>query len=140
VAALRSVKNSRLCFGCGPENDAGLRLTFESGASGRLRTRFVPREIHGGWEGVFHGGLMATLLDEAMMAYLFRNGIHAATADLHVRFRKPVRLGEELVVEAWEEARRGRLIRMTAEARRRGVLVARASARCLEIPEEGTDS
>lgn len=138
MTVLRSLKNSRVCFGCGPDNAAGLRLEFETREDGRLETRFVPRDIHGGWEGVFHGGLMATLLDEAMMAYLYRNGIHAATAELTVRFREPVRLGDELIVQAWAEERRGRLVRMAAEARRADVLVAHAVARCLEIPEEGS--
>ena len=136
MAALRSVKNSRNCFGCGPENDGGLKLEFEKRPDGRLRTRFVPRENHGGWEGVFHGGLMATLLDEMMMAYLYSHGVHAATAELNVRFRKPVQLGDELVVEAWEDARRGPMIRMVSEARRDGELVARGTASCLRIPEE----
>lgn len=138
MAALRSVKNSRTCFGCGKENDAGLRLEFTMRPDGRLETRFVPRPIHGGWENVFHGGLMATLLDEAMMAYLYQHGVNAATAELNVRFRKPVYLGEELVVEAWEESRRGPMVRMAAQALRRGEVVARASASCLRIPAEGT--
>lgn len=133
---LRSVKNSRMCFGCGPENEAGLQLTFEMRPDGRLRTRFVPQPHHAGWEGILHGGLMATLLDEAMMAYLYRIGVNAATAELTIRYRRPVKLGEELVVEAWEEARRGRLFRMAAEARRSEAVVARASASCLATPEE----
>jgi uncharacterized protein (TIGR00369 family) len=135
MAELRSLKNSRLCFGCGPANAAGLRLTFTTAPDGRLETRFTPRDIHGGWEGVFHGGLLATLLDEAMLAYLYRHGIDAATAELTVRYHSPVRLGEELVVHAWEERRKGRLFEMGAEAARDGRVVARARARCLRIPD-----
>jgi acyl-coenzyme A thioesterase PaaI-like protein len=135
MTELRSVKNSRTCFGCGPENAAGLQLEFTMLPNGRLESLFVPRGIHGGWEGVFHGGLMATLLDECMMAYLYRNGINAQTAELNVRFRDAVRLGEELRVQAWEEERRGRLHRMAAEARRGGVVVAEAKASCLTILE-----
>jgi acyl-coenzyme A thioesterase PaaI-like protein len=133
VASLRSVKNSRLCFGCGKENEAGLKLDFELRADGRLETRFVPRAIHGGWEGVFHGGLMATLLDEAMLACLYLKGVDAATAALEVRYREPVEIGEEIRVEAWEEGRKGRLSSMRAEASRAGELVAKASARCLRL-------
>jgi uncharacterized protein (TIGR00369 family) len=125
-----------MCFGCGPENEAGLQLQFALRPDGRLETRFVPRAHHAGWEGVLHGGLMATLLDEAMMAYLYRNGVNAATAELSVRFREPVRLGDEIVVTAWDEERRGRLFRMAAEARSSGAVVARASASCLATPEE----
>ncbi len=135
------MKNSRLCFGCGKENEAGLRLDFELLEDGRLETRFTPRDIHGGWERVFHGGLMVTLLDEAMLAHLYMNGVDAATAALEVRFREAAPLGDELLVHAWREKRRGRLHRMVAEARRDGRLIARATARCLEVagPPEGAE-
>ena len=136
MASLRSVKNSALCFGCGKENEGGLRLDFELRPDGRLETRFTPRPTHGGWQGVFHGGLMATLLDEAMMAYLYLTGTNAATAALEVRFREPVGIGEELVVTAWEEGRRGRVVRMASEARREGEVVARGASRCLVIEDQ----
>ncbi len=143
MSVLRSVENSPRCFGCGKENEAGLRLEFEILEDGRLETRFAPREIHGGWEGVFHGGLMATLLDEAMLAYLHLVGTDAATAELEVRYKEAVRIGDNLRVHAWEESRRGRLIEMAAEARRdetgerNGRLVAHAKARCIIVAREG---
>lgn len=140
MTALRSLQNSPLCFGCGKQNDAGLRLDFAQGEDGRLETRFTPREIHGGWEGVFHGGLMATLLDEAMLAYLYMNGIHAATASLEVRYRQPARIGEELQVRAWETDRARRRISMAAEALREGRVVASATAKCLVVPEAADES
>lgn len=136
MATLRSVKSSALCFGCGKQNEGGLQLEFELREDGRLETRFTPRATHVGWEGVFHGGLMATLLDEAMMAYLWLTGTNAATAALEVRFRAPVRVGEELVVTAWEEGRRGRVILMVSEAHRSGEMVARGGSRCLVLEEE----
>jgi uncharacterized protein (TIGR00369 family) len=128
------LKNSRLCFGCGKDNDAGLRLEFELRDDGRLETRFTPRDIHGSWEGVFHGGLMATLLDEAMLAYLYLNGKNATTGSLAVRFRRPVRLGEELRVLAWASGGRGRMVEMRSRAERNGETVAEGSARCVVIP------
>jgi acyl-coenzyme A thioesterase PaaI-like protein len=131
--SLTRVKNSALCFGCGRENDAGLQLEFRILEDGRLETSFRPRAVHGGWEGVFHGGLMATLLDEAMLAHLHLHGVDAATASLEVRYASAVRLGELLVVHAWETSRRGRLHAMAAHARRDGEIVARASAKCLAL-------
>jgi len=98
---------------------------------GRLETRFRPREIHGGWQGIFHGGLMATLLDEAMLAHLYLRNVHAATASLEVRYSEEVRLGEEILVEAWESSEHGRLHTMEAVAYRDGKIVARATAKCL---------
>ncbi len=136
MATLGSVKNSTHCFGCGKENEGGLQLDFEIRDDGKLETRFTPRPEHGGWEGVFHGGLMATLLDEAMMAYLYLTGTNAATASLEVRFRDPVHLGERLVVTAWEERRKGRIALMTAEARRNNEVVASGKSRCLVIERD----
>jgi acyl-coenzyme A thioesterase PaaI-like protein len=135
VATLRSVKNSTTCFGCGKENEGGLQLEFELRPDGKLETHFTPRATHGGWEGVFHGGLMATLIDEAMMAHIYMNGTNAATAALDVRFRQPVAIGDDLVVTAWEEGRRGRMVQMVAEVRRDGTVVARGTSRCLVIQE-----
>lgn len=135
MAGFSSVKNSAHCFGCGKENEGGLQLDFEIRPDGKLETRFTPRAGHGGWEGVFHGGLMATLLDEAMMAYLYLTGTNAATAALDVRFRQPVHLGEDLVVTAWEEGRRGRMVQMVSEARRDGTIVARGKSRCLVVED-----
>lgn len=135
MSVLRSVKNSRLCFGCGPENEGGLRLTWKILEDGRLETRFTPRETHGGWEGVFHGGLMATLLDEAMLAYLYEHGVSAATAELTVRYRAPVPLGSELLVHAWEERRKGPMVEVAARALLEGKTVAHARARCLRVPD-----
>lgn len=125
------LKNSLTCFGCGKDNDAGLQLDFELLGDGRLETFFAPRDIHGSWAGVFHGGLMATLLDEAMLAYLYLNGKSATTGSLEVRFRRPVALGEELRVLAWSSGGRGRMVEMRATAERNGELVAEGKARCL---------
>jgi len=135
VSGVPDLVNSPMCFGCGKRNDAGLQLDFELLDDDRMRTRFVPRDIHGGWEGVFHGGLMATLLDEAMLAYLYLNGMRATTGSLSVRYRKPVPLGVELIVHAWSSGRRGRLVNMEATAERDGVTVASATARCLLTDE-----
>ena len=76
---------------------------------------------------------MATLLDEAMMAYLYMTGTNAATASLEVRFRAPVAIGDQLVVTAWAEGHRGRMVQMVAEARREDVVVAQGKSRCLVI-------
>ncbi len=86
---------------------------------------------------------MATLLDEAMLAYLHLVGTDAATAELAVRFKEAVRIGDGLRVHAWEGNRRGRLIEMVAEARRDeegerdGRLVAQGTARCIVVTPDG---
>ncbi|MDP6460553.1 MAG: PaaI family thioesterase [Gemmatimonadota bacterium] len=127
--------NSPDCFGCGPGNEAGLQLVFESAPDGTIQTEFTPRRIHTGWEGVCHGGILAALLDETMIAYLKARGESAATASLEVRFRRPAPIGEALRVEAREVSRRGRLVRMEAKALRGGQIVVEAVADCIRPAE-----
>jgi uncharacterized protein (TIGR00369 family) len=89
------------CFGCGPDNPAGLRLTFEAGPDGTVRGACAIPERFQGYQGVVHGGILATLLDEAMAhAVLRATAGNAATAQLEVRYRRPARVGETLRLEA----------------------------------------
>ena len=53
------------CFGCSERNPIGLHLSFTM-ADGEVRAPFTPQAEHQGWPGFMHGGLVATMLDEAM--------------------------------------------------------------------------
>jgi acyl-coenzyme A thioesterase PaaI-like protein len=58
--------NSRMCFVCGIDNPIGLHLKFYTDDEGRCIARFQPKAEHQGFPGQLHGGLISTLLDEAM--------------------------------------------------------------------------
>ena len=60
------------CFACGPANPVGLRLEFQEAGQDRVRTEFQVGEEHTGVTGVVHGGIVATVLDEAMAWGLYR--------------------------------------------------------------------
>ncbi len=92
-------KAVHMCFACSPDNPIGLKLVFED--EGEVcRTRFVPGVEHQGWTGRIHGGILVTLLDETMAQLLYRRGQTAVTAELTVRFKRPVPVGRTLVAEA----------------------------------------
>ncbi len=89
------------CFVCGDANPRGLRLAFDVDRAARtLRTTCRPPEVYQSWEGIIHGGLVATLLDEAMGKLAQELGRPALTAALDIRFRRPARVGETIDVEA----------------------------------------
>lgn len=54
------------CFGCGSENPDGLRLAFVETERGRVECRYAVPAHFRGPEGVIHGGIQATLLDETL--------------------------------------------------------------------------
>jgi acyl-coenzyme A thioesterase PaaI-like protein len=122
------------CFVCSQSNPVGLRLNFER-KDGVVRTQFVPSEWHEGWEGVIHGGILASVLDETMAYALFWDGIEAVTAKMEIRYRAPVKKGQNLEVEAAVSRDHRRLVDINARITREGETVAEASSRFLKLGE-----
>jgi acyl-coenzyme A thioesterase PaaI-like protein len=54
------------CFGCGPANPTGLHLEFLIAPDGAVVSFPAVGENFEGHPGYLHGGIIATLLDEAM--------------------------------------------------------------------------
>jgi acyl-coenzyme A thioesterase PaaI-like protein len=115
---MKELPHTRSCFVCGESNPVGLKLRFQT--DGRtVQTRFVPGPEHVGFRQTVHGGLIATLLDEAMVwACAAQVKRFAFCAELKVRFVHPVRPNEPVVVTAELTAdRRGRVYEAKAEVR-----------------------
>jgi hypothetical protein len=55
-----------MCFACGIENPIGLKLAFYTDQEGHCVARFRPNPEHQGYPGHLHGGLISTLLAEAI--------------------------------------------------------------------------
>ncbi len=87
------------CFACGNRNDIGLGLEF-SHRDGRTFSEFVPKKVHQGFMDIVHGGIITTVLDEAMVKGVLFQGIEAVTAEISVRFRNPLFVGEKAVIES----------------------------------------
>lgn len=102
------------CFACGKDNPVGLHLDFHIEENEYRAVKTLSRNYQS-FTGVVHGGIITTMLDEAMGGYLYRMGEKAVTARLAVRYRKPTPVGEELHIRGWIESRRGRFIDMKAE-------------------------
>jgi uncharacterized protein (TIGR00369 family) len=94
------------CFGCGQENHQGLRLRFRRLADGSVETSVRLAEHFCGVDGVVHGGIQATILDEVcgVAAQLALPDDASAnpcvTAELSMRFRRAVPMAEVVVARA----------------------------------------
>lgn len=87
------------CFVCGEKNLGGLRLNFEIDKEKQtLKTTFVAGPIFQGYDGVVHGGIISTLLDEAMAKLSYELGYNTVTASLEIRFKKAAPILEPLLV------------------------------------------
>lgn len=107
-------ESNQWCFACGPHNPIGLKLTFFEEDNTYITT-FIPGPEHQGYDGIMHGGLISTLLDEVMARYLYAKGLSAVTAKLEVRFRHPTPIGQELTVSGWITGQRGKMYELAGK-------------------------
>ncbi len=122
------------CFVCGSLNDQGLRLAFTPG-EGTLSARWRAEKRFQGYADVLHGGIISAVLDEVMVNLPWKlHGEPVTTAELTVRFLRPVPVGAELTFTASVEERGRRLWRLRSECRGAdGVLFAEGAAKAMGI-------
>lgn len=101
------------CFVCGEENANGLRVPFQA-VNRRSSATWTPGASWESYKGVIHGGIISSVLDEAMSKAILSGGDEAFTADLRIRFRKKVGVAEPVVVNGWVVSAAKR--RISAEA------------------------
>lgn len=93
--------NSKMCLVCGLKNPFGLHTAFYELDNKELLAVFTPREEHQSYPGRLHGGIISTILDEAVGRAIMMHTekeVWGVTVDLQVRFKKPVPLDQELRV------------------------------------------
>ncbi len=80
------------CFACGSLNAHGLQLSLHL-EDARSWTQLTLDERFEGWQGIAHGGIVSTILDEVMAWALVAEDNWGVTARMQVDFRKPVPIG-----------------------------------------------
>jgi acyl-coenzyme A thioesterase PaaI-like protein len=106
------------CFGCGPENPQGLQLKFELREADGVITAtslFTMTRMHEGPPGYIHGGIIATLLDEAMSKLNRPLNVLAMTRSLTVDYLRPSPLHVPLRLVGKHLRRDGRKVLHSAE-------------------------
>ncbi len=123
------------CFGCGAQNPIGLKLKFRE-EDGIYITNFTARPEHQGYEGLVHGGIISTLLDEVMTKNVSVLGITVVTARLDVSFLRPTPIGQSLTARGRIIKHHGRVYEMTGEIRLPDdTITAEGNAVLIEIKE-----
>ena len=124
--SLRSSANR--CFVCGPGNPHGLRVRFR--LDGEVcRAEFTPNDACVGYEGVTHGGILFSLLDDVMANWVYLRGQRCTTARADIRYRQPLPVGVRIDLEGRLLRRRGRVVMLEGKALRHddGTVVAEAA-------------
>ena len=125
------------CLVCGEHRSASLHLSFTPREDGSVHADFVARHHLQGYDDLMHGGVIATVLDAAMTHCLFHRGVAAVTADLRVRYVRPVVCGSCLNIDARILKVRLPLYHLRAEIACNGLVGAWAEAKFLPKPAVG---
>ena len=96
------VENNDRCFACGKSNPFGLQVNPVVAPDGaQVKIECTPPIHFQGWANIVHGGILSTLLDEAI-TYVGIASFDgpAVTAQLDIRFKKPAPTEHKLIVIA----------------------------------------
>ena len=131
---MTQLRDNNTCYVCGKENPFGLGVDFTINRELRaISATFTPLDIHEGYEGIVHGGILSALLDEAMAKLTVSLGIPAVTAEMTIRFKNQAAPGEELFISGRLTHETGRLIQAEAKIERGLVVIAEATGKLLRI-------
>jgi acyl-coenzyme A thioesterase PaaI-like protein len=127
-ASLRTRLHPR-CVVCSRDHPCGLGLCFVAGADDTVVADFELDGTVEGYVGWSHGGITSAVLDGAMTNWLFAHSLTGITAELKIRFRHPVLLGEPARVTARLRGASHPLYELEARIIQNGQLKARATGR-----------
>lgn len=86
------------CFACGTDNPCGLGLKFYADDDA-VCADVTLDQYRVGWEGIAHGGIVSTLLDEIMSwTIIYFKQVFFVTRKMEVRYLKPVPIDAPLTV------------------------------------------
>jgi uncharacterized protein (TIGR00369 family) len=127
----KKLEDDNYCFVCGEKNPYGLHLEF-SLKKGKVSAEFIPRKTFQGYKDIVHGGIISTLIDEAMVKTALLQGIPAITAEITIRFKNPLIVGEKTIVEATITKMNKRIIETSAVVKKTdNTLIAEGHAKLL---------
>lgn len=97
---IRRFENAQYCFVCGVDNDAGIHANFYLAEDGTVIGLATAREVHQSYPYCVHGGVSASLLDDAMGRAIkaVEPDRWSVTVEMTTVYKRPVPYGEPLIV------------------------------------------
>lgn len=141
---LNDTTDYQRCFACGAHNPYGLHMTFHV-ENDTVVSDLLPQAEHQGFPGVIHGGIVATILDEALnrTSMLTDTPAWTMTGRLDIRYRRYVPYGPRLRVRARLEKQRGRMVQASGVltlADDEQAILAEAQGTFMALTQETLDS
>jgi uncharacterized protein (TIGR00369 family) len=107
----KEFRDDRVCFVCGEKNPIGLKLKLRTDPErGESAAEVTFADHFQGWAGIVHGGLVAAVLDEAMIYAAGAKGLKCVTGEIMVRYVKPASTGIAYALKGRFVEDKGRIV------------------------------
>ncbi|MBN2658552.1 MAG: PaaI family thioesterase [Spirochaetales bacterium] len=107
-----------MCLVCGIDNDLSLKTRFYETENDEVVALFTPRDQHQSYPDRLHGGMASAVLDEVIGRAImsrYEDTVWGVTAELTLRYKKPVPLNQELKVVGRITSERGAIFEGSGE-------------------------
>ncbi|MBU0984293.1 MAG: PaaI family thioesterase [candidate division Zixibacteria bacterium] len=132
---MREIAKYRNCFVCGDQNPHGLQAKFFFDGEQAV-AELKALDTFEGYRGIYHGGILSAMLDEVMIKAILAQDVFAVTAEMTVRYHRPVETGAELRFVGRITGSKGRMYTTEGEVvNHEGVLYASATGKYIEAKE-----
>ncbi len=98
MTGIKIKNDEQACFVCGKNNNDGFKVDFTLEGDDRVFFMVKIPAKYQGYDGIVHGGLISTMLDEVMANCFFLRGIDCLTTEINVRFLKALPVDMEVKV------------------------------------------
>lgn len=116
------------CFVCGINNPIGLKAIFKKGDGISFCKIKIPYTYQG-WNGIVHGGIIASLLDDAMIYACNSLGYLCVTAEINIKYSKPLPVLKNIEINAEVEEIKKKIIFTKSKLLLDGEIIAKATAK-----------
>jgi len=133
---MKTIPNYPHCFVCGDKNKEGLNIAFFFD-KGKAKAQYTSSKKFEGYPDILHGGIISALLDEVMIQSIVAAGIPTFTVQIDVKFKKPAKIGEKLLLEGWITKDKGRIFLTEGKiSREDGTLIASANGKYYKVQDK----
>ncbi len=132
-----SKRSKTKSYGIGVDNSIGLKLKLNFDEDSKTSYgEFIANENMEGEPGEVHPGILATLLDEAMIKINECMNLDTTTGEFNIRYLTSAKIGESLYIRGWFIKKNRRIVENRAEIENEiGKIVARAKGKYIEKEE-----
>ena len=136
MSLMKEVLKYANCFVCGDENHHGLKAKFFFDGEKAI-TEVTASPDFEGYRGIYHGGVISSLLDEVMIKAILAQEKYVVTVELTIRYQAPVMIGDRITFTGKLMKSKGRVYFTEGEATGpEGQVFATATAKYVEAGPE----